>query len=190
MNSPKPLPVFLDESHLRIGDPLNPKLAQTLCKSMVFILAYQPTYFHDDSVWCTQELVAFLAHEQRRLKEIKKKAPACDLGDYHQLIPVAFSTTPYSAIPQKIAARIYADWSTDFLSLGWEGFVKDRKYRDFIKHVGDRVLNIQMGLETKHGIATLDTLSECSQHGKTLPKPTDPKCKAFIQENWKRPSVI
>lgn len=186
----KPLPVYLDTTRNKTGDPLDATLAQKVCKSMVFVMAYEPTYFSDESVWCTQELVAFLGHEKRRLDEIKKKVPGVSLTDYHQLVPVAFKKNAYSKIPEKISERIYADWSADLVTLGWDGFVKDMKYRTFLHHVVQRVLDIQLGLTQKHGITTLDVLAKCNVHGSTLPKPGDLKCREFIQENWKRRSVI
>jgi len=189
MDSPKPLPVFLDETRMSAGDLLDPKLARALCKSAVFVMAYQPSYFHKSSTCCTQEFVAFLGHEQRRLNEIKNKNANLALEEYHQIISVAFSDDPkYNKIPSEVSKRLYENWSSDLLSTSWDNFVKDAKYIKFVKTIVDRVKKIQLGLP-QEGIKKLDILTECNLYGKTLPPSTDPLCKKYIKENWRpRPS--
>ncbi|MBK6995789.1 MAG: toll/interleukin-1 receptor domain-containing protein [Lewinellaceae bacterium] len=185
MDSPKPLPIFMDETGMRAGDLLDPKLARVLCKSAVFVMAYQPTYFDKNSVWCTQEFVAFLGHEKRRLDEIKTKKPNAALDEYHQIISVAFSDDPkYNKIPAEVNKRLYENWSSDFISTNWNDFVKEQKYLKFVKTVVDRIKKIQIGL-SQEGIKKLDILTECNLHGSNLPLPADPQCKKFIKENWK-----
>jgi TIR domain len=186
-NVESPLPVFLDSNRLSAGDKLDATLAQKVCKSMVFIMAYEPTYFSQQSVWCTQELVAFLEHEENRLKEIAAKVPACNIEEYRQLVPVAFKINKFSKIPKDISDRIYLDWSEKLLNDTWEDFCKSTDYRKFLQQVVDRVLNIQMGLPSL-GLSQLDTLSNCT--ATALPPHTDPRCVKYIDENWKRPFPV
>jgi len=155
------LSVFLDEERIKPGDNFNAKIPSALCKSMVMVVVYVPTYFSTDKTYCTRELVAFLEHEQRRLHEMKHKHPTADHSKMFQVITLVMRKDKSKPLPKELTAdRNLIDWSDDENTAlsNLSQFSKKREYRQAVGQILDKILHI------RQLTPQLDVLADCHQY--------------------------
>ncbi len=173
------LPVFLDEERIKPGDNFNIKIPSVLCKSIVMVVVYVPTYFSKDKTYCTRELVAFLEHEGRRLDEIKQKHPDADHSQMYQVITLVMRKDESKPLPEVLTKdRNLVDWSANKNTAltNLSQFSESSDYTDLVREIVDKIRLIWKLAPQ------LDVLADCSQHP-NLPPDTHPLFQKLIDDH-------
>lgn len=168
------LRVFLDENRIQPGNPFNQQIPSSLCKSIVMVVIYVPAYFDNEKPYCTKEFVAFMEHEERRLREIAQKFPDYDLAELFQIIPIVLRKSPLYPIPPELDDRapIYWQDTTAFETPG--RFALTNQYIEQKRKICNRILNIWSR------VPQLDTVTNCRQAAE-LPDEQHPLFQQLVQ---------
>lgn len=121
--------IFIDDS-LQGGDIQDDKIAKALCESACMILAFTPTYFSKDHLYCAREFRAMEAIELKRLTLLNSGTT----NNRGLIIPIILRGEPF--LPPCIKnVRTYINFNNYMPSTNEENIL----YRDYYEKIIDIV---------------------------------------------------
>jgi hypothetical protein len=133
--------VFLDETHIQIGDDWQSRLSGDLCRSVAMVAVCAPPYFSAQHPWCGVEWAAMRRLSERRLG-----------GEPDGLIlPLLFrGFHPTGAAPAALAATQFHDVSNLVIT---PTFSKTRRWTLAVRQVAERIVEVAEALRARGAAA-------------------------------------
>ncbi len=98
------VPIFFDESGIKVGTEFHDELALQLCRSACLVIFFSPQHFDSEHIYCALEYQAMVELEKQRRRLYGK-----EIGNMSLILPVVFRGREH--LPKELEARTPLDFT-------------------------------------------------------------------------------